>query len=113
MGSMGIGPAYGPPWAEPKGGVVIEVKGITSPVEVRDVDGGRLETVWVGGSTVVRATFEPGFRWSQVLAAKAGTESCQLNHTGYVVSGRLCFAPDEGEEVVLSPGDVFAVPPGH
>lgn len=92
---------------------MIEVKSITAPEEVRAFDGGRMEIVWVGGTTVIRATFEPGFRWSLVLGPKAGTESCQLHHTGYVVSGRLCFAPDEGEEVVLSPGDVFAVPPGH
>jgi quercetin dioxygenase-like cupin family protein len=32
---------------------------------------------------------------------------------GYVVSGRLCFAQDDGDETVLSSGDVFAVPPGH
>jgi hypothetical protein len=96
-----------------KGGDVIEVKSITAPEEVRAFDGGRMEIVWVGGTTVVRATFEPGFRWSTVLGPKAGTDSCQLSHTGFVVSGRLCFAPDEGDEVTLSPGDVYAVPPGH
>jgi hypothetical protein len=96
-----------------KGGDVIEVKSITVPEEVRAFDGGRMEIVWVGGTTVVRATFDPGFRWSEVLGPKAGTDSCQLSHTGYVVSGRLCFAPDEGDEVELAPGDVFAVPPGH
>lgn len=92
---------------------MIEVKSITTPEEVRTFDGGQLEIVWVGGTTVVRGTFEPGFRWSTNLAPKVGTESCQLCHTGYVVSGRLCFAADEGAEVTLSPGDVFAVPPGH
>jgi hypothetical protein len=94
---------------------LIEVKSIITPEEVRAFDGGQLEIVWVGGTTVVRGTFEPGFRWSTNLASKAGTKSCQLCHTGYVVSGRLCFAPDDGEgdEVMLSPGDVFAVPPGH
>jgi hypothetical protein len=92
---------------------VIEVKSITAPEEVRSFDGGRMEIVWVGGTTVVRATFEPGFRWSDVLRAKSGTDSCQLHHTGYLVSGRLAFAPDDGDEVVLSAGDVFDVPGGH
>jgi hypothetical protein len=97
-----------------KGGDVIEVKSVSAPEEVRAFDGGRMEIVWVGGTTVVRATFDPGFRWSTVLKAKAGTDSCQLSHMGYVVSGRICFAMDEGDdEVVLSPGDVFAVQPGH
>ena len=92
---------------------MIEVKSVTTPEEVRDFEGGRMEIVWVGGTTVVRATFEPGFRWSSALKSKAGTDSCQLCHMGYVVSGRIAFAPDEGEEVVLSPGDVFSVQPGH
>ena len=91
---------------------MIEVKSVSSPEEVRAFDGGRMEIVWVGGTTVVRATFEPGFRWSTTLKPKAGTDSCQLSPMGFVVSGRMCFAPGEGEEVVLSPGDVFSVPPG-
>lgn len=95
------------------GNTVIEVKSVTTPEEVRAFDGGRMEIVWVGGTTVVRATFEPGFRWSTALRAKAGTESCQLCHMGYVLSGKVCFALDDGEEVVLSSGDVFAVQPGH
>jgi hypothetical protein len=92
---------------------VIEVKSITAPEEVRDFDGGHMEIVWVGGTTVVRATFQPGFRWSDSLGPKVGSKSCQLSHTGFVVSGRLCFAPDDSDEVVLGPGDVFSVPPGH
>ena len=67
----------------------------------------------VARTTVVRATFQPGFRWSEVLRAKAGTDTCQLHHTGYVASGQLAFAPDGGDEVVLSAGDVFDVPAGH
>jgi len=93
---------------------VIQVKSITAPEEVRSFDGGRVEIVWVGGTTVVRATFEPGFRWSDAIGPKVGSKTCHLHHTGYVVSGRLCFAADHSdEEVVLSPGDVFDVPPGH
>ncbi len=95
---------------------MIEVKSITTtPEEVRDFDGGRVEIVWVGGTTVVRATFEPGFRWSDSLGPKVGAKSCHLQHTGYVVSGKVCFAPDDddSDEVVLSSGDVFHVSPGH
>jgi len=92
---------------------VIEVKSISAPEEVRAFDGGRMEIVWVGGTTVVRATFQPGFRWSDVLKQKVGTDTCQLHHTGYLVSGRLAFAPDGGDAVVLAAGDVFDVPGGH
>jgi hypothetical protein len=92
---------------------MVEHKSIEAPEEVRTFDGGRMELVWVGGTTFVRATFEPGFRWSESLKPKVGTDSCQLPHTGYVMSGRLAVAPDGGEEVVLSPGDVFSIEPGH
>ena len=92
---------------------MIERKTIDEPEEVRSFDRGRLELVWVGGTTFVRATFEPGFRWSECLKEKAGTESCQLSHIGYVASGRFGFAPDGGEEVILGAGDVFSVEPGH
>jgi hypothetical protein len=91
----------------------VEHKSIDAPEEVRTFDGGQMELVWVGGTTFVRATFEPGFRWSESLKHKAGTDSCQLPHTGYVMSGRLGVAPDGGEEVELAPGDVFSIEPGH
>jgi len=91
----------------------VEHKSIDAPEEVRTFAGGQMELVWVGGTTFVRATFEPGFRWSESLKAKAGTDSCQLAHTGYVVSGRLGVAPDGGDDVELRPGDVFAIEPGH
>ena len=97
-----------------KGGDVIEVKSVSTPEELRAFDGGRMEIVWVGGTTVVRATFDPGFRWSVALKPRAGTDSCQLRHMGYVVSGQICFAMDQNDdEVILSPGVVFAVQPGH
>ena len=92
---------------------MVERKSIETPEEVRTFDRGRMELVWVAGTTFVRATFEPGFRWSEHLRAKAGTDSCQLNHVGYIASGRLGVAPDDGDEIELGPGDVFSIEPGH
>ena len=92
---------------------MVERKSIGEPEEVRPFDRGRLELVWIAGTTFVRAIFEPGFRWSECLKEKAGTESCQLSHVGYVSSGRLRVAPDSGEEVELGPGDVFSITAGH
>jgi quercetin dioxygenase-like cupin family protein len=92
---------------------VVERKSIEDPEETRTFDRGRMELVWVGGTTFVRATFEPGFRWSENLKPVVHTESCQLSHLGYVASGRLAVAPDGGDEIVLGPGDVFSIEPGH
>ena len=71
-----------------KRGGLMEVKSITAPEEVRAFDGGRMEIVWVGGTTVVRATFQPGFRWSEVLRAKAGTDTVQ-SFVSYVLGANL------------------------
>ena len=92
---------------------MVERKSIEEPEEIKSFDGGRLELVWVGGTTVARATFEPGFRWSTSLKRTDGDETCRLNHLGIVTSGRLGVAPDDGEPVELVPGDVFSIAPGH
>lgn len=92
---------------------MVERKNIEDPEEIRTFDKGRMELVWVAGTTFVRATFEPGFRWSESLKEKAGTESCQLSHQGFVAAGRLGVVSDAGDEVVLGPGDVFSIEPGH
>lgn len=66
-----------------------------------------------GGVSVVRGTFEPGWRWSHDVAPIAGTESCQVRHLGYVVSGRMSGAMDDGTTWDVGPGDLFDLAPGH
>jgi len=41
-----------------------ELKSFGKPDEVRDFPKGRLELVKIGGATVGRAVFEPGWRWA-------------------------------------------------
>jgi len=91
-----------------------EVKSFESPDEVRQFEGkGHADVVVVGGHTVGRATFEPGWKWSNNVKPIAGTESCQVSHLGYVVSGRMRVYMDDGSEFEVGPGDVMACPPGH
>ena len=42
-----------------------------------------------------------------------GGESSQTSHLGYVISGRIHIAADDGEEIDLGPGDVYRIEPGH
>jgi hypothetical protein len=65
----------------------LERKSLNSPEESRPFkDGkGKLEVVVVGGQTVGRGIFEPGWRWSEHVKPIAGTPSCQAAHTGYIV----------------------------
>jgi quercetin dioxygenase-like cupin family protein len=92
-----------------------QVKGFGSPDETRQfADGkGRLELINLDGGAVGRATFEPGWRWSEHVKPIAGTDSCQVAHLSYVVSGRMHVKMDDGSEHEVGPGDVMALSPGH
>ena len=89
------------------------IKNFNKPDEVRTPPKTKVEVVKVGDSTVMRATFEPGWKWSEHVKPIAGTPSCQVEHVGLVVSGRAKVVMDDGAEIVLKPGDLFAIAPGH
>jgi quercetin dioxygenase-like cupin family protein len=76
-------------------------------------DKGQVDLVNVSGGVVGRATFEPGWKWSDHVGPIAGTKSCQAPHVGYVVSGRQKVVMDDGTELDIGPGDVVSIPPGH
>ena len=83
------------------------------PTETRTFDRGRFELYSVGPMTIARATYEPGWKWSEHVGAPAGASSCMVEHVGLVISGRAAVKMDDGEERIMEPGDLFYVPPGH
>jgi quercetin dioxygenase-like cupin family protein len=89
------------------------LKRFDQPDEARHFDKGKFETVRLAGVTVGRATYEPGWKWSEHVRPVAGTASCQVEHVGLVISGRAKVAMDDGTELDLTPGDLFHVAPGH
>jgi len=90
------------------------VKSLDQPDETRaTADKGHVELVTVGEVTVGRATFQPGWRWSEHVKPLTGTELCQATHTGYVVSGRQAVRMADGSQAELGPGDAFVVGAGH
>jgi mannose-6-phosphate isomerase-like protein (cupin superfamily) len=91
----------------------LDIRRFEDAGEHRGFEKGSFEVVEVGGLTVGRATYEPGWKWSEHVKPAAGTESCEVEHVGLVVSGRAVIAMDDGQEVEVGPGDLFAVPPGH
>jgi hypothetical protein len=92
----------------------VTVKSFEQPEEVRPFAGhGHADFVEVGGRMVGRGRFEPGWRWSQDVKPIAGTDSCQVSHLGYCLSGRMVIHMDDGSRQELGPGDVVAIPPGH
>lgn len=76
-------------------------------------DKGRVELVNIGGGVVGKATFEPGWKWSEHVKPIAGTDSCQAAHLAYVVSGRQVVKMDDGTETEVGPGDLVHIPAGH
>ena len=86
---------------------------LADPTDTRTFERGRFETYRVGPLTLGRATYEPGWRWSEHVGAASGESSCQVEHVGLVLSGRAAVRMDDGSERVMTEGDFFYVPPGH
>ena len=91
----------------------VECGSFGSATEVRKFEKGKVELANVGGATIGRATFEPGWKWSTCVKPIAKTNSCQAAHYGYQVSGTMVARMDDGTEITSRAGDVFNVPPGH
>ncbi len=91
----------------------VEVKRLNAPDEVRKFGHGQMEIVNIGGGTVGRGLFEPGWRWSTDVKPIAGTELCQAPHFMYMISGRMRAKMADGAEMEFGPGDVIVIPSGH
>jgi quercetin dioxygenase-like cupin family protein len=91
----------------------MEKKSFDSAEEKRSVDKGSVEIIDLGGKQVMRATFQPGWKWSECVKPVAGTDTCQVSHLVYTVSGRMKIKMDDGTEEEVGPGDVVSIPPGH
>ncbi len=89
-------------------------KNFDSPDETRPFEGkGKADVIEVGGHTIGRAVFEPGWRWSNNVKPIAKTDSCEHLHVGYCISGRMKIFMNDGSEMEIRPGDAFVIPPGH
>lgn len=89
------------------------LKRFEHPDEVRTFEKGRFELVHLGGMTIGRASYEPGWKWSAHVGAAQGLKSCQVEHVGLVVSGRATAAMDDGRIIEMKAGDLFYIAPGH
>src|SRR5215470_9708962 len=83
------------------------------PDEVRTFDKGKFELVRIGGMTIGRATYAPGWKWSDHVGHSMGKKSCDVEHIGLVLSGRATAAMDDGRVIEIKAGDIFYIAPGH
>ncbi len=89
------------------------IKRFEEPDEVRRFEKGRFELVTIGGMTIGRAIYEPGWVWSKHVGAESGEESCMVEHVGLVISGHAKVRMADGVEHDMRAGDLFYVSPGH
>ncbi|MHB8894083.1 MAG: cupin domain-containing protein [Candidatus Geothermincolia bacterium] len=98
---------------KPAAGHPLSVKSFEDPDGVREFPKTRLDHVDLGGYRVARTELEPGWKWSENLKLLMGTDSCQVVHLIYQLSGRQHLKMDGGPEFDVGPGDVGFVPAGH
>jgi len=91
----------------------VTLKRFETPDVVRTFEKGKFELLQLGGITIGRATYEPGWRWSLHVGKAAGLKSCPVEHVGMVVSGCATAAMDDGSIVEMRAGDIFYIEPGH
>lgn len=94
-------------------GTKAEVKSFNKPDEVRTFPKGKLELVKIGGATIGRATFEPGWKWSTSVQPLVKTKSCEAPHFQYHLSGIIKIVMDDGTQLECRAGDVSLLPMGH
>jgi hypothetical protein len=87
------------------------LKRFEHPDELRIVKKGRFEIVRLGGMTIGRATYEPGWRWSEHVGKDLGQSRCSVEHVGLVVSGTATAAFADGRVIELKTGNLFYIPP--
>lgn len=76
-------------------------------------DNATIEVVAFGDKTAVKMTLQPGWKWSVDIKPTVGTETCQMHHFGYQISGLLHVLGADGEEIESKSGDIVDIPPGH
>jgi mannose-6-phosphate isomerase-like protein (cupin superfamily) len=91
--------------------VFVILKRFERPDETRAFEKGRFELVHIGGMAIGRATYQPGWRWSEHVGAATGATHCHVEHVGLVVSGCATAAMADGSIIEMRAGDLFYIPP--
>ena len=90
-------------------------KSFESPDQVLKMEHGQIDIVAIAGAGVGRATFQPGWKWSDHEKPAVGAEGdfCEVPHFVYLAQGQLKIVFSDGGELDLKAGDVATLPAGH
>lgn len=111
--SCGVAAWYGPGMRTAPTSLDVVLKRFEAPDEHRAFEKGRFEILRIGGTTLGRATYEPGWKWSVHVGRKLGQTLCEVEHVGMVVSGCATAAMRDGRVIEMRAGDVFYIGAGH
>jgi len=90
--------------------ITVVLKRFETPDEMRVMNKGKFELVHLGGMTIGRATYEPGWKWSEHVGPGVGKARCSVEHVGLVLSGTATAAFEDGRVFELRPGELFYIP---
>jgi hypothetical protein len=91
----------------------MDAKSFDKPDESRAPDKTNVDVVHLGNVHAARLTLQPGWRWSECIKPVAGTDSCQTPHVGFIASGTIHVALDDGTERDIQSGEAYVIEPGH
>jgi len=91
-----------------------EHKNFSAPDKVMTPPNANMQIVTVGDKTVIKMTFQPGWKWSVDIGSAAGAATCDRHHFGYQLSGVLhTVSTVDGTVMESKAGDIIDIPPGH
>jgi hypothetical protein len=88
-------------------------KSFTKPDDFKKPDKAVAEIVNMGSVMASKVVAQPGWKWSESIKPLVGGDSCQAPHLGVVTQGSLHVVHDDGTELTINAGDVFACSAGH
>ncbi len=91
----------------------VRFRSFATPDEVRRFPLGTAGIVGFNEVTGTLIEVEPGWRWSTHIRDIMRTDTCQVHHVGYTLSGRMGVLTDEGEEAEIPPNSLYEIGPGH
>ena len=96
---------------EPKEMMDLIIKRFSHPDEVRVFKKGKFELLALPGMTIGKATYSPGWKWSEDVSPLSETQFCNVEHLGMVLEGSATVVFNNEEIITLVEGDIFYVPP--
>ena len=86
---------------------------LSKSVEVRVFPQGKVELLTIGGTTIGRTIFEPGWQWSTSIQPVARITSCDAPHFQFQVAGTMKVVMADGTVLLCKPGAVSPLPSGR